>query len=921
MNCKADQPPQKAFGAAARVTLSESDLTDQQKQAIDRFCGEYVAQRTESKRQTQLHRRYLADARTVSGFRPSLKEMTFPIVVNRSKGVHLWDVDGNRYVDLTCGFGSNFLGHGPDFMIQAMTEQLQTDYSIGPQTPLAGEVARLFSEITGCERVAFANSGSEAVLGATRLARTYTGKDKIVMFHGDYHGILDEVIVRGNSKLKSFPAATGIPSQHVSNTILLEYGDPASLEFIKNHLHELAAVLVEPVQSRRPELQPREFLQELARITEPVDTALIMDEVISGLRIAPGGAQQYFGVKADIATYGKVVGGGMPIGVIAGKAKYMDGFDGGFWQYGDDSRPEAGMTYFAGTFCRHPVAMAAAKRILETIQAEGEPMYARLNSLADNMAQQLNELFQALDAPMFLANFGSLFKVQFRHESPFSELVFAHLRHRGYFIWDHRPCLLTIQHTQEHLDGFVKAFRETIILLQSQGLLSGEGYKTCGNSSEGNCPEKARPGKDKLGRPGFFVADPSNQAGSCSRSNLMIQSNTAGLSLDAIPLVIAPSPAARYPMQAAQLEVWLSSQQSDEANCAYNEIATLTLSGCLNQSALVAAIQSIYQRHGSLRATFDRQALEVVEQPATQLTIEQVDWQDQDPSQVPALHRQLINQLGSTPFDLQHGPLLRVILQHVSNSKHLLTISAHHLILDGWSLSVVVKEMGALYNQAKELSPVGATRPQLATSAAVYADYARAMQQHEASDTGQRELSYWIAQFADSVPTVDLPLSGHRSVLRTYSADRIDHVLPATLVTAARKLGAKNGCSLYNTMLAAFQAFVARLCQTDDLVLAIPTAGQAAMDFPGLVGHCVNTLPLRIHVEHVGSFKDHLKRSRSSLLSGMEHQRCSFGTLLKHLNGQRDPSRPPLCAISFNLDPVIDHTSIGFAGLEVTVQV
>ncbi len=190
-------------------------------------------------------------------------------------------------------------------------------------------------------------------------------------------------------------------------------------------------------------------------MTESVDTALIMDEVITGLRIAPGGAQQYFGIQADIATYGKVVGGGMPIGVIAGKAKYMDGFDGGFWQYGDDSRPEAGMTYFAGTFCRHPVTMAAAKRILQFIQAEGEPMYTRLNALANNMAQQLNDMFRSLDAPMYLANFGSLFKVQFQQESPFSELVFAGLRHKGYFIWDHRPCLLTIQHTQQHLDGFV----------------------------------------------------------------------------------------------------------------------------------------------------------------------------------------------------------------------------------------------------------------------------------------------------------------------------------------------------------------------------------------------------------------------------------------------------------------------------------
>lgn len=244
-------------------------------------------------------------------------------------------------------------------------------------------------------------------------------------------------------------------------------------------------------------------------MTESADTALIMDEVISGLRIAPGGAQQYFGVKADIATYGKIIGGGMPIGVIAGKAKYMDGFDGGFWQYGDESRPEVGMTYFAGTFCRHPVAMAAAKRILEFIQAEGEPLYERINGLANDMAKKLNDLFRTLDAPMFLANFGSLFKVQFKQESPFSEMVFAHLRRKGYFIWDHRPCLLTIQHTQEHIDGFVRAFRETIIELQSQGLLSGDGFLQSAKMPQEQYAD-ARHGKDRLGVPGMFVADPMN---------------------------------------------------------------------------------------------------------------------------------------------------------------------------------------------------------------------------------------------------------------------------------------------------------------------------------------------------------------------------------------------------------------------------
>ncbi len=499
----------KTFGAGARVSLSDGTLTSKQQTALDNIIRMHNQMTPKSKAYAQTHRKYMADPRTVSGFRPNLKEMTHPIVVEKSKGVYLWDIDGNRYIDYTCGFGSNFLGHSRDFIVDAIARQAQTDFSIGPQSPLAGEVAALFCELTGHERMAFSNTGSEAVLGCTRLARAATGRDKIVMFHGDYHGILDEVIVRGSNKLKSFPAATGIPREHVGNTLILDYGTKESLQIIRDNLDDLAAVLVEPVQSRRPELQPKEFLQELGRLTENAATALIFDEVISGFRIGPGGAQEYFGVRADLASYGKVVGGGMPIGVVAGKAKYMDGLDGGFWQYGDDSRPEAGMTYFAGTFVRHPITLAAAKAILEHIKSEGQPLYDRVNSLADNMAQQLNDLFKELDAPMFLAHFGTLFKVQFTEEPVYGELLFAALRRRGMHIWDHRPCLLTTSHTQEHVDLFVAAFRESIIEMQRWGFLTGEGYKKAVPQFDPALPPEsgAKIGKDRNGNPGWFVPD------------------------------------------------------------------------------------------------------------------------------------------------------------------------------------------------------------------------------------------------------------------------------------------------------------------------------------------------------------------------------------------------------------------------------
>ena len=494
------------------VKKNDSRLDASQQAALNEMIRMNNAMMPGSKQYAQQHRKYMADPRTVSGFRPNMKEMTHPIVVERSKGVQLWDIDGNEYVDFTCGFGSNILGHTHPITIKAITQQVQTDFAIGPQSPLAGEVAELFCELTGHERMAFSNTGSEAVLGCTRLARNATGRDLVVMFNGDYHGILDEVIARGSKKLNSFPAATGIPKDHVSNTLILDYGDPKSLQIIRDRLDEIAAVLVEPVQSRMPELQPKEFLQSLREITENDPACLIFDEVISGFRIGLGGAQEHFGVKADLAAYGKIVGGGMPIGVVAGKAKYMDGLDGGFWQYGDDSRPEAGMTYFAGTFVRHPLTLAASKAILQHLKAGGKPMYDRLNQLGDYLAAQLNTVFETMEAPLFLGNFGSLFKIQFHQELVYSEVFFAGLRRRGMHIWDNRPCLLTLAHEKSHVDQLVVAMRETIAECQRFGFMPGQGFKKISSQLDVNCPPQAgaKVGKDRKGNPGWFVPDASN---------------------------------------------------------------------------------------------------------------------------------------------------------------------------------------------------------------------------------------------------------------------------------------------------------------------------------------------------------------------------------------------------------------------------
>ena len=191
------------------------------------------------------------------------------------------------------------------------------------------------------------------------------------MFAGAYHGIFDEVLVRARGRPRRCRSRRASRSSMVDNVVVLDYGSPDALEYLKAHGDELAAVLVEPVQSRRPELQPREFLHEVRRLTEASGTALVFDEVVTGFRAHPGGAQAIFGVRADMATYGKVIGGGLPIGLVAGRREYMDALDGGAWQYGDDSIPEVGVTFFAGTFVRHPLALAAARAVVAQLEERG----------------------------------------------------------------------------------------------------------------------------------------------------------------------------------------------------------------------------------------------------------------------------------------------------------------------------------------------------------------------------------------------------------------------------------------------------------------------------------------------------------------------------------------------------------------------
>ena len=502
------------------VSSYTETLTPHQEAHLRRLVTEWTERTPGSRALTDQYRPVHADPRTVAGFHPAWKDIVYPLVVNRSEGPLLWDVDGNRYVDLLNGFGPSFFGHSPPFVVEALRAQLEAGFEIGPQTPLAGETAELICKLTGLDRATFTCTGSEAVQAALRAARTYTGRDQVAVFAKAYHGNFDEVLVRGvhgPAGHSTLPASPGVPSSAVENMVVLEYGSDESLETIRRLAPRLAAVLVEPVQTRQPELQPAAFLKELRRITKEHGTVLIFDEVVTGFRCHVGGAQAVFDVDADLVTFGKVLGGGLPIGVLAGRRPFIDVLDGGPWRYGDESGPTQGVMFFAGTFVRHPLAIAGCHATLRYLERAGPTLQEELNERMTNMASQLNRIAEERRAPVEIPHFSSFMFLRPKNpRNRFNSIFFHLMRTHGVHVPEGFPSYLTLAHTDDHIREIVTAFEESVRAMQEMDLW--EGRRTTGRppvSVAGTASDPDRPpapgarlGRDEHGAAAWFVEDP-----------------------------------------------------------------------------------------------------------------------------------------------------------------------------------------------------------------------------------------------------------------------------------------------------------------------------------------------------------------------------------------------------------------------------
>jgi acyl transferase domain-containing protein/glutamate-1-semialdehyde aminotransferase len=874
----------------------ESGLTPDQQKHLDGLIARFTEATPGSKRLTQRYRPYLADPRASVGFRRAWKEIMYPIIVQRSSGSRVWDVDGNEYVDFTMGFGVHLFGHSPPFIIEALEDQLRQGVSLGPQSSLAGEVAEMICEMTGVERVTFCNSGTEAVMTALRLARSVTRRPKIALFTGSYHGSFDGVLARArnlNGKIHAIPMAPGVLPQMIEDVLVLNYDSPESLDLLRTHADELAAVLVEPVQSRRPDLQPRQFLHELRALTEKFRIALIFDEVITGFRVHPGGAQAWFGVQADLVTYGKVVGGGMPIGVVAGNAAYMDAVDGGMWRFGDSSYPQAPQTFFAGTFCKHPLAMAAALAVLKQLRTCGGALQQQLNDQTAKLASTLDAHFEQLHLPVRIAHFGSIFRFNWPRELHLMDLLSAYLIEKGVYVWEGGTRFLSTAHSADDVDYFIGAVKDSVEKMLAGGFI----HPVSPHSPNGAglpVPQSLDETKDQGGSSPAPVGAPA-----VTSSDSSYETDSNGL--------------LRVPLTEGQKQIWTMAHMGEDASSAYNESVTLDLRGPFSLAAMRLALQRVVERHEALRATFSPDGDYQLIAPRAPVEIPLCDFSNSDQSRREEEVTAWLNRETRQPFDLSRGPLLRAGVGRLEERHHLLVLTIHHLITDGWSNGIVLQDLRAFYDAACQGLESHLSRP------VQYSKYAQRQTQQQQSQKSLADKAYWLDQFSGPIPVLELPTDRLRSREQTYTGDCQSMGLEPILYHQLKRLSAQQGSTLYITLLAGFKLLLHRLTSQDDVIVGISSAGQQAAGGECLVGYCVNVLPLRNRIRDDAKFTEFLGAVRRVLLNAYDHQDYSYGQLIRKLNLPREPGRSPLISAFFNMDRPAGSL-IDFYDLEGSVQ-
>ena len=370
--------------------------------------------------------------------------------------------------------------------------------------------------------------------------------------------------------------------------------------------------------------------------------------------------------------------------------------------------------------------------------------------------------------------------------------------------------------------------------------------------------------------------------------------------------------AQEVPVTEPQLEVWLSDQLSDGASCSYNESFTLYMRGDLNESAFKDAVRQVVNRHDALRATFIHEGQVQTFAPKLDLNISTVDLAALTGSERDARWKQIIRDDGHTPFRLTQGPMVRAQLVKLEPQYTALAFTAHHIVCDGWSTNVLLDELPKIYNALNRGESPTLPAPMS------FATYSKSQSEFLNGPEGASVEKFWLEQFQQPAPLLDLPTDRPRPAVKEFRGATYRTRIGAEAYNAIKKLGAKQKCTLFVTLLGGFQILLSRLSGQDDIVVGIPTAGQSLVEGAVLVGHCVNFIPLRGKPAADSTAAQFLASMKQTVLEGYEHQNYTYGRLVRKLQIPRDPSRLPLTEVQFNLERV--GGDVQFDGVQAEVD-
>ncbi|HLQ99128.1 MAG TPA: glutamate-1-semialdehyde 2,1-aminomutase [Sphingobacterium sp.] len=331
-----------------------------------------------------------------------------PIFIKEAKGAYLYDEDGKKYIDYINSWGPMLLGHAYPPVIEAVIEKTRKGTSFGTPTEIETQIAKLaVSMVPNIDKIRFVNSGTEACMSAVRLARGFTGREKIIKFRGCYHGHSDSFLIAAGSGLSTFgvPSSPGVTKGTAQDTLLADFNNIESVKALfEEHKGEIACIILEPVAGNMGCIPPNSgFLEALREVCDVHDALLIFDEVMTGFRLAKGGAQEYYGIGADIVTFGKIIGGGLPVGAFAAREEIMQKL-----------APE-GPIYQAGTLSGNPLAMAAGLAMLESISSDPE-IYNRLEEKTTYLEKGIRKVLSTNGRTYILNRVGSMISVFFCKE-------------------------------------------------------------------------------------------------------------------------------------------------------------------------------------------------------------------------------------------------------------------------------------------------------------------------------------------------------------------------------------------------------------------------------------------------------------------------------------------------------------------------